>query len=310
MAERPQHSETEKRKRLAIGALCIVAGGICWGFSGTCIEYLTQHKGVTVAWASFLRLSLAAIILLIMCFAFKRDEITKLANSRSSWRDVVIYGIFGCFGCQYTYMASIALNNAGVATLIEQLGLVIVVFWTCFRKRRSPRARELGALALAFAGMFCICTQGDVGTLALSPMGLFWGLASTVTMAFYVLLPARLMRMWSGLVVTAPSITIAAIVALVVLRPWETPMPIDFGICCGVAGTVIFGVVSPYLLFLKGLKEAGPVIGGLLDCIEPVAAMGFSALLLGTAVTGFDILGSILIISMMIMIALPERKKE
>jgi drug/metabolite transporter (DMT)-like permease len=130
------------------------------------------------------------------------------------------------------------------------------------------------------------------------------------TMALYILIPVRLMAKWSGLVVTAPCITIAALVAALVLQPWHTAFPLTLGAIAGVLATAIFGVVVSYLLFLKGLREAGAVVGGLLDSVEPVAAMGFSALLLGTPITNFDAIGALLIISMMVLVALPEKKPD
>ena len=291
------------------GAAMVMAGGICWGFSGTCIQYVTQVEGVTVEWASCLRLAISAAILMAICLcsASKRSELGRLLRDKPSRRLTIIYGIFGCFACQITYMEAISFTSAGVATLMEQLGLLLVVFYTCIRLRRAPRKREIAALVLALTGVFFICTQGNPGTLSMPLAGLVWGIASMLTMATYILIPVKLMNSWSGIVVTAPSILIAAVFACILLQPWNTPLPITAGSVAGCMGSAVFGVVIAYLLFLNGLKYAGPVVAGLLDCVEPVAALGFSALLLGTTISGFDMLGCLLILSMIVLVTLPDK---
>lgn len=291
------------------GAAMIMAGGICWGFSGTCIQYVTQVEGVTVEWASCLRLGISAVILVAMCLCSpsKRSELGNLLRDTPSRRLMIIYGVFGCFACQITYMEAISFTSAGVATLMEQLGLLIVVFYTCARQRRSPKVREIAALILALTGVFFICTQGNPGALSMPIEGLAWGIASMVTMATYILIPVKLMDRWSGIVVTTPSLVIATVFACIVLQPWNASLPITIGSVAGIMGSAVFGVVLAYLLFLGGLKFAGPVVAGLLDCVEPVAALGFSALLVGTAVSGFDLLGCLLILSMIVLVTLPDK---
>ncbi len=291
------------------GAAMVMAGGICWGFSGTCIQYVTQVENVTVEWASCLRLVISALILVAICLCStsKRQELGRLLRDKPSRRLMLVYGIFGCFACQITYMEAISFTSAGVATLMEQIGLLIVVFYTCIRQWRAPKKREVVALILALAGVFFICTQGNPGTLSMPFEGLIWGIASMITMATYILIPVKLMDNWSGIVVTAPSIVVAALFACIFLQPWNTPLPITPGSIAGIMGSAVFGVVVAYLLFLNGLKFAGPVVAGLLDCVEPVAALGFSALLLGTAISGFDLLGCLLILSMIVLVTLPDK---
>lgn len=292
----------------ARGVICVLCGALCWGLSGTCIEYLTQDLGIAVAWATSLRMSLSAVVLMGLCLALRRDELQRLVRDRRSWRDLVLYGVFGCFGCQLTYMMTIANSNAGTATLIEQLGLVIVMAHACIVGRRGPRKREILAVVLAIGGLFFICTHGDPTRLVISDAGLGWGVASTVTMALYVLLPARLMRHWSGLPVTAVCIAIGAVASIVTLQPWNYPLELSFPAVAAILVTVVFGVVLAYLLFLEGVRSAGPMVASLLDCMEPVSAMVFSAVLLGTVVTGYDLVGAAMIVMMMVAVALPDKR--
>ncbi|WP_164470943.1 DMT family transporter [Gordonibacter sp. Marseille-P4307] len=294
----------------ALGVACILAGALCWAFSGTCVQYLTQEHGMDPHLVVCVRLVLSAAILMAVCLVTMRDQLKSILTNRNAVIDLVLYGVFGCFGCQFTYIMSIAINTAGIATLMEQLGSVVVIGYACLMERRLPRKRELTAIVLGTVGMTLICTQGDLSGLALSPQGLFWGVLSMVTLAAYVLLPTYLMKKWNGVAVTAPSIMVGAVAALIFLHPVGSIVPADMGAIAGILGSVLLGVVLPYPLFLRGLREAGPVVAGLLTGIEPVAALVFTTLLLGTAVTGFDAAGAFFIVVMLAVVALPDRPRR
>ena len=103
---------------------------------------------------------------------------------------------------------------------------------------------------------------------------------------------------------------VGAVAALIFLHPVGSIVPADMGAIAGILGSVLLGVVLPYPLFLRGLREAGPVVAGLLTGIEPVAALVFTTLLLGTAVTGFDAAGAFFIVVMLAVVALPDRPRR
>ena len=65
------------------------------------------------------------------------------------WRSMISIAAFSIFGialCQVSYFSVIHHTSAGVGTTIEQLGLVLIMLWTCLRKRRLPN-RARGAWA-------------------------------------------------------------------------------------------------------------------------------------------------------------------
>ncbi|MEF2895927.1 MAG: DMT family transporter, partial [Senegalimassilia anaerobia] len=68
------------------------------------------------------------------------------------------------------------------------------------------------------------------------------------------------------------------------------------------------GTFFAYLLFLQGVKLAGPMRAGLVGSIEPVAAMAFSTLWLETPITLFDIVGCALIVIMVLLVT--QREEE
>ncbi len=70
---------------------------------------------------------------------------------------------------------------------------------------------------------------------------------------------------------------------------------------------VVVGTIGGYGLYLHGVSLVGSVKGSLLGAIEPVSATAFAAIFLGTAFTGFDIAGLILMCIMVACVTTDER---
>ena len=104
------------------------------------------------------------------------------------------------------------------------------------------------------------------------------------------------------------SMTMAAIIANVVVQPWNMHVEVTPGIVAAMAALVIIGTFFAYLLFLQGVKLAGPMRAGLVGSIEPVAATAFSTLWLETPITPFDIAGCALIVIMVLLVT--QREEE
>lgn len=310
MAKGP--AQSARRGSKAHGVLSVTLSAIFWGFSGVCIQFLTDNCGVDGTWVTCTRLLFGGLIFMILACAIpaNRRELGSILRPGKDLAVLVVYGALGVAACQLTYIMAIQYTNAGTGTILEQLGLIIVLAVTCISMRRWPRVREILGLVLAIAGTTCIVTGGDLSTIVLPKEGIIWGAASTISMACYILLPTELLKRYRSLSVIAPAMAMAAIMAILILRPWNCGVTVTGDIVLGIAGTVIFGTVGAYLLFLNGIRIVGPVMAGMLDCIEPAAAVFLSVICLATTVGPFDYLGCALIMGMMVLVTWEKPKKD
>ena len=53
-------------------------GGICWGFSGCCGQYLFTHNEVDSNWLTVVRMLSSGVILMVFCFFRYRAELGAL----------------------------------------------------------------------------------------------------------------------------------------------------------------------------------------------------------------------------------------
>ena len=163
------------KKGTIIGTFLTISGGILWGISGVCGQFLFQNKDVTASWLVPLRLVTAGFLLL--CYYLIRDkgkafDIWKIKRNRI---DIIIYGLAGMMLCQYSYFQTIEWSNAGTATVIQYLGPALIVVWVCLQTKRLPEKKEVLGVILAVTGIFLIATHGNPTTLALSQKALIMG---------------------------------------------------------------------------------------------------------------------------------------
>jgi len=221
-----------------------LAGGMLWGFSGTCGQFLMQTKGLLSDWLVPVRLLTAGGLLLAICWLKEKRRIFDIW--KRDWLGILIFGIFGMSMCQYTYFTAISASNAGTATVLQYIGPVLILVYLSLRHKQLPQPTELLAIFLAVLGTFFLATHGNPGAMALSPKALFWALLSAVALAVYTVQPGILLEEYGSSVVTAWGMLVGGVMLCVIFHPWEIPVQMDGQVLAGMAAVVILGTVVAF----------------------------------------------------------------
>ena len=295
-----------RKSHVARGIAFAALGGICWGFSGTCAQLMTSELGVPVAWITCVRLLLGALIFLVACLFKNWRSLRAVLRDKRSLLRIAAFSMFGVLLTQMSYLSAISYTNAGTGTVLERLGLVVIMLIVCVRVRRWPKPRELFGLVFALDGTFLIATKGNIGALAIPAEGLMWGVVSAFALAAYTLLPGKVLAKWGSFIVTGLAMLLGGTVATVFVQPWSIPVGITPELVGVMGAMVIIGTFAAYLFYLQGITDAGPVRAGLVGCVEPVSATVISAVWLGTPVTPVDVAGIAMIVVMVLLVTQRE----
>ncbi|WP_438284666.1 DMT family transporter [Streptococcus mutans] len=182
------------------GTVLVVLAAIAWGISGVSGQFLMK-QGISVYLLTSLRLLISGILLIGVVIWQQPQQIKAILEDKKMLVGIFGFSICGLLLNQFSYLQAIHYTNAGTATVLQYMAPVLVLTIICFKNRSLPTIGELAAILLAILGTFVIATHGQLGNLALSPVGLFWGLFSAVTYTLYMLLPIKLIHKWGSLLV-------------------------------------------------------------------------------------------------------------
>ena len=298
------------KKGTIIGTFLTISGGILWGISGVCGQFLFQSKDVTASWLVPLRLVTAGFLLL--CYYLIRDkgkafDIWKTKRNRI---DIIIYGLAGMMLCQYSYFQTIEWSNAGTATVIQYLGPALIVVWVCLQTKRLPEKKEVLGVILAVTGIFLIATHGNPTTLALSQKALIMGLISAVSVVIYTVKPARMQAEFDTPLILAWGMLIGGIALTIAFRPWNNKVIFDGETFTAFTFIILFGTMAGFSMYMTGVKMIGSVKASLYSCVEPVASMVLTAVWMKVSFTTPDLIGTVFVIATIIILALPTPLKK
>lgn len=290
-------------QHLGLGILLTLLGAICWGFSGTCAQFLFSDYDLSPQWVVCVRSTVAGLFFLVLAALVDRRRLILAVTSPKTMASMFVFGVFGVLLCQVCYLLTIEASDAGTATVLQSLNLLIILAVVCFQLRRRPHRRECVGVGLALVGTFLVATHGSFTSLAISPQALGWGLATALGAALYTLLPGRLLAQHGSIVTTGISMTMAGVVSTLLFRPWNYGVSLDGTGFLFLGAIVVVGTIVSYLCYLNGVKLVGSMLAGLLGCAEPVTACVLSAVWLGTAFMPVDVVGMVMIIVMMFLMA-------
>lgn len=296
-----------KKNKYILGVLITLLGGIFWGFSGTCGQFLMQNCKMDTNFLVSARLLSAGAMLGVYGFVRDRKDMCALWKSKKSILRLLLFAILGLAFCQYTYLEAIRNTNAGTATVLQYTSPVMIMAYTCLAAKRLPNKTEALCVVLAVTGTYIIATHGNPSAMAITPTGLVWGILSAVALAAYSLLPVPLMKKHSGITVTAWAMLTAGAAFTLATRSWNNIPVLDASGIFALAGMCVFGTALAFTMYLCGIKMVGAVQASMLSSIEPVAATVFSVLWLKTPFMWVDIIGFACIFVTVFLLA---KKKE
>lgn len=274
------------------GIMMIISGAMLWGATGPLMEWILSTSEISVSFLITIRLVLAGALLLFL-LAITKKKIFAIWKQPFWVVQLLIFGIVGMLGVQYTFVAAIDASNAVLATLLQFLAPIFVILYVSFSmKKLPPKYQVIGIIGTLF-GLFLLLTNGSVDNLLVSKEALLWGLGVGVTFAFYTLYPTSIMNEWGVLIVVGWGMLIGGLVLGLIKGFWEFE---NYSIMAELNLALVFTVVviigtSAFVLFLSSMKYISPVETSILSSFEPLTAMVISVIWLDQVLEVWQLIG-------------------
>ncbi len=297
----------EDEGRVRRGIAMALLGGTLWGINGTVAGYLMDAYDIDPLWFACMRELLGCWLFLLPAWMGNRAALEDAVSSPRNLLWIYAVGLSAIFFSQISYLQAIFWTNSATATIIQSLGMLLVLGFVCITTRRSPRKREILGIICALIGTYLVATGGKPGQLALPPMGMAWGILLAVSSACLSIVPKRAIEKWDNFVVNGLAFLTSGITLALIVRPWERIPSFDLAGLALFAFCIVFGTFGAYALFLQGVKDAGSMRSALLGTIEPVTATVATVLWLRISFSVADIVGFALILTMVVLTAGTEK---
>ncbi|WP_243300120.1 DMT family transporter [Bacillus litorisediminis] len=301
----------EKQPRWA-GFLLVILGASFWGIGGTVSQHLFQKENISVEWLVSVRLLIAGVIMLLLSFFFKdRRKVIEIWSNRNTSLQLIIFGLLGMLVVQYTYMASINLGNAAVATLLQYLAPIFILMYLVLTRVKHLKLQDVIAVVLALSGTFLLLTNGSIGSLAVPMSSVVWGILSGLALAFYTLYAGGLLQKWGSVTVIGWAMIIGGIGMSLIHPPWRfDPGNWANSTYFYLGFVILFGTMLAFWFYLESLKYLKPQETSLLGTLEPLAAIITSVLWLKIPFGIYQLIGTFFILCMILYLSLVKERKK
>lgn len=291
------------------GISMIIGGATLWGTTGPMMEWLSTEAEMSAPFMLSVRLIIAGILMLAMQ-KMSRQAIMRPWKSKNWSLQLVIFSMIGLFGLQYSFVKTIEVSNAIVATLLQFLSpIFVIIFISITYKKWPPLAQVVGVIGTLF-GLFLLLTNGSVQSLMVSKEALVWGIVLGLTYAFYTLYPIRLMNEFGVLTIVAWATLLSGVYAAIGSRVWtsdEWHLLLDPQVFLMMVGLIVLGSAA-YVLFLGSMTYITAVETSVLSSFEPLAATVISIIWLNANLLTWQIVGMILMLIFVVYLSLGGKK--
>ncbi|MDO4531461.1 MAG: EamA family transporter [Bacillota bacterium] len=296
------------KNKVLMGSIFCIFAACCWGVSGAAGQFLFDHTGITPEWLVSTR-TLAVGILMLAFLQIRKGGVFEIWTDKDDRKGIVIFTLGGMLFMQYGYFAAIDHCNAATATVLQYTAPILIVVYLALRNKKLPTLVESIAVAGCLIGTILLATHGDLNNLSLSPLALFWGLLSAVALAFYTIYPTRLLAKYDTMLLIGWSMLIGSFVMHFVHPSWDYAANWDLPGVAAMVFIILFGTMTPYLLFLNGVKYIGPTKSSLFASAEPIASTVVSVVWLKVGLEAMDYLGFVFIVTAVLMLSFIKPKE-
>jgi len=280
-----------------IGILAAIGAATAWGLGATTSDYVLS-SGVGNDTFLVLELSVGFVVLMLIgamrgqLGGFRHPGLTRAAAT----------GLIEPWGAYTLGNIGIIFSSGAFVALVSSLNPVLVALLALpfLGERVSGTAAALMIVSIGGVGLVI---GGDAFGGSLDPLGIIFSVLGLFCGATYALVSSKLVRTVPVLPLVASQLLVAALASAAVLAVrvgvlgGDPGIPTEFSVWAVAVATGIFGGAAPFILFLEATKRIPTTTTSQFGTLVPVIALVGGVLFLGDQPSGFQLLGTAIVVA-------------
>lgn len=295
------------KKQIRSSALLLFAT-VIWGAAFVAQREGMDHIGPFTFQAVRCLLAVIGLIPVIAVFdLFKKDGKNFFARwaDKKLWKAGLLCGIPLFLACNLQQLGLVDVD-AGKSGFLTAMYIVIVPIFGIFLKRKPSFLVPI-SVVLAVVGLYFLCCSNG---LKIQPGDLML-LGCAVMFAVQIIFVDLFAQSVDALRLNAIQALVCAVLSALVMVFTEQPTwqaVADCAVPLGYAGFLSMGI--GYALQIIGQKHVETTAASLIMSLESVFAVLFGALILKETMSGWEILGCVLVFAAVILSQIPVKKRK
>jgi drug/metabolite transporter (DMT)-like permease len=285
------------------GILIVILATTFWSTSGIFISLILRNWDISVVSLAFWR-DLSTFSALLVGTALIRPALLRVKRKDLPWLFAMGAISIGFF--HVLWNTSVFLLGASVSTVIQCNAPIFVTLmaWIIFKEALTRRK----IIAVSFSVIGTVLISGILGMTAIqiSKLGLIASLSSAIFYGCFSLFGKKLTGDYSPWTILLYIFGFASLTLLPfqILNP--SPIPYQFPALIYFIGLILISTISGFALYTFALGRLQASIAAITATSEIVFAAILAYFILGEQLDLWQILGSVLIISGVILVSLPN----
>lgn len=283
--------------RRTVGILAALGSAAAWGLGATTSDYvLSSGMGND----TFLVLELGIGFLVLIVIGAARGELGGFRHPGLA--RAATTGLIEPWGAYTLGNIGIIFSSGAFVALVSSLNPVLIALLALpfLGERVSGTA---AALMIVSIGGVVLVIGGDAFGGTLNPLGILFAVLGLFCAATYGLVSSKLVRTVPVLPLVALQLLVACgasagvFLIRVVILGGDPGIPTELSVWVVAAATGIFGGAAPFILFLEATKRIPTTTTAQFGTLVPVIALIGGVIFLGDQPSGFQLLGTAIVVA-------------
>ena len=289
------------------GILIVILATTFWGTSGIFISLTAHNWDISAVSLAFWR-DLTTFLTLFLGLAVFRPALLRVKRKDLPW--LLAMGAISIGSFHVLWNTSVLLIGASVATVIQSNAPIFVTIMAWFIFKEPLTIRKFIAVALAVAGTVLISGITGMGTIQIPKLGLIVSVSSAIFYGSFSLFGKKLTGDYNPWTILLYIFGFAALTLLPFQLFNPSPFPYQSPALLYFMGLILIATISGFALYTTALSRLQASIAAITATSEIVFASVYAYFILSERMDGWQILGTILVVSGVVLVSLPNGSKK